>query len=346
MPVGTDSDGYVTNYTNTTGVQVFHNGNKDDDFTINIGTMSRSDGASVTNSNVVVSANNTTKEVTVRITSLSNFASVNLFIPINITLSDGSSRTLTVTCFGIPTGDAGSSIDLKTNVHAIRTNYYKTNVVPNEIEVWAACVSGSNNIEFKKYIPGSSEAAEMGFAFGYQYNTTSSSTTELSLTSSKITNISPDYDSITINLYYKGQMIDSETIPYVRDGAPGIGTDAVNYSINVLSNTYRVSYDNEGDQNFYGGVTFQVIKQEGSKEPVEMKQSPWSASDNEEIEVEVDNSSVVATYNSTEGYWAVGGGGSRYEGTPFTSIILRSVTGTVLASAVVPFIFEGRDGSS
>lgn len=347
MPVGTDSDGYVTNYTNTTGVQVFHNGNKDDDFTINIGTISRSDGASVTNSNVVVSANNTTKEVTVRITSLNNFASVNLFIPINITLSDGSSRTLTVTCFGIPTGDAGSSIDLKTNTHTIRTNYYKTNVVPEEIEVWAACVSGSNDMSFRKYVPGSSEAAEMGFTFGYQYNTTSSSTTELSLTSSKITNISPDYDSITINLYYKGQMIDSETIPYVQDGAPGIGTDAVNYNINVLSSTVRVSYDNEGDRDFFGKVTFTVTKQEGSNEPVEMTVSPWNTSDGETIEVEMDGSSGVATptYNSSDGYWAIAGG-SRYEGTPFTSIIVRSVTGTILASAVVPFIFEGRDGSS
>lgn len=223
MPVGTDSSGNVSNYSNVCGIQVFHNGVEETNFTISTGTITRSDNTSVGNS-ITATPNNTDKTITVAISSVSNFSAVNAYVPVTVTITTQSgtiTRNLTISLFGIATGEAGAAIDLFTSASAIRCDYERTTATPSTLSVGVKVSSPTSGVH--KYNAGSTEATNMGMSFGYFYNgdTTSeqpiqSSTIQLS---SKIggTNIT----DVTVVMRYNNVIVDSETIPFVSDGAPG-----------------------------------------------------------------------------------------------------------------------------
>ena len=251
MPVGTDAQGSVSNYMNTTAVEVFHNGARYTDFTVAVGTITRSDGASVTGMTATVSGST----ITFSITSAANFAAKNAFIPITVTLGNGTTRSLTATAFGIATGEAGSSIDLKTDVSVIRTDYYGTTRVPSTVAPYVSISSGNGTIT--TIYPNQTS----DYTFKYLHHKTSGTyTTETILTTNTISTIA-DADYLEIRLYYGGTKIDTEKIPYVKDGAPGVrGHDATTYNVSILSSTVTVDAPEASPRKVTGTVEFKITK--------------------------------------------------------------------------------------
>ena len=223
MPVGTSSSGSVSNYSNVCGVQVFHNGVEETNFKISTGTITRSDNVDPGNS-ITATPNNTNKTITVAISSASNFSAVNAYVPVTVTITTQSgtiTRNLTISLFGIATGESGAAIDLFTSASAIRCDYERTTATPDKLYVGVKVSSPTNGVH--KYDAGSTEAGNMHMTFGYFYNGNSNSIQAVSSSyislSSKIngTNIT----DITVVMKYNEVIVDSETIPFVSDGAPG-----------------------------------------------------------------------------------------------------------------------------
>lgn len=146
-------------------------------------------------------------------------------------------------------------------------------------------------------------------------------------------------------MLYNGYVIDQETIPFVRDGRPGIsGATPISYQINVQSSGIKTYKSNDVWK--FGGsgqsVVFNITKREGTT-----LTSVTSSTSEESISVEIGGVSVTPTYSN--GAWTATVTETNYvDGTTsaFTQILLKNGSNTVIASAVIPFIVKGETGAS
>ena len=339
LPVGTDEDGYVQSYSGRTSVQVYKNGIKvqPSGFTVTIGNPYRSDGVTVSSSQVTTTVGADSIQVT--LSNISNFSGKNLFIPIQVQISDtdldNPTYNIVLTLYGIAVGQPGASIELKTSASVIKTNYSKTIASPSTITAWCQIVSNNTDgYEAVNYYPAEWQSSK--FWFEYYYNDDTSN--KISLRTNDPITINKNADSLTILMYYNGAqytLIDSETIPIVRDGMPGIaGASAINYQINVLSNTVEFS---EEDNSYSGKVRFTIYKREGNNDPVEI------TNDGEE-------SILISVGGDEEGYdydrdsWSIVTRGSNPQNRYVLIQLMDLYEQYILASAVVPFIMKGEKG--
>lgn len=158
LPVGTDEDGYVQSYSGRTSVQVYKNGTKvqPSGFTITVGNPYRSDGVTVSSSQVTTTVGADSIQVT--LSNISNFSGKNLFIPIQVQISDtdldNPTYNIVLTLYGIAVGQPGASIELKTSASVIKTNYSKTIASPSTITAWCQIVSNNTDgYEAVNYYP-------------------------------------------------------------------------------------------------------------------------------------------------------------------------------------------------
>lgn len=343
MVIVTDKQGNTGNYSNTAQIHVYNNGVEYDDFTVTIGDPTLSDGSAIPAGKVSATYEN--HNVTVTLNNLSGFSAKTLSIPLTVTLGNGSARPLVITCVGVSIGadgEPGSSINLKTSAAAIRTDYYKNNAYPTSIDVWASITSGSSSIQTINIVPGSEDAERIGFSFKYHYN----GGNDVVLTNGTISNIDPSKDGLVVELYYNNIRIDSEEIPYVRDGADGIGVSAINYRINVLSSSVIVS-DGTNGKVVNGDVRFVITRQEGSNAPQEITDDELEEQGFSDgiitLTCLMDTRSKTAVYSN--GAWNISAeSNDAYLGSPYSAIYVRSATNTMLASAIVPFVIKGEKG--
>lgn len=342
MPVATDSDGNVAPkegrtyaYTNSTQVYAYHNGISHEISSITIGTIRMSDGSSLNSSNIVVSVSG--NSVTVNIGTINDLAGKNIFIPIQVNFSGTEIvRDATITVYGVAMGEAGSSIELKTDVSAVHRDYNGTVVAPTAIELWCQEVQGDSGI--KKYYPGE-QAAAKGFAFEYFYDDNSSNVTSVS--DNTIT-LQPSHDSITIRLKFNGNIIDVERIPYVKDGQQGItGASAVNYGISILQSSLVA---NPTTKKVSGTVKFKAFRQIGANNPVFINASPWVGGDNETLELHVASETLTITKDSDAVWTGTATNIGYTDTTQYAYVVIKSSVGTVRASTSIPFSISGAAG--
>lgn len=355
MPVGTNSSGAVASYTNSTDVQIFHNGVREAAKSVTIGTIRRSDneavGSSVTANVTTSSSNSLDKTITININSLTNFSGVNLFIPVQVTLNDEneSVRTVVITCYGTVAGADGQSIELCTNTAAINYNYAGSVVVPENVEVWAAVNGGPSSSPIKYYPADSGSNATSGsyasrFTFEYAFDGSSTFTTLLSNTIG-VSSTSQKHTILTVRLKMDGKIIDVEQIPFVSDGVGIPGASAVNYDIRVVSTSLVVSQN----EKINGSVYFVMSKRVGAEEATLITTSPYTSM--EELTATVNGklansvSGITLSYSNADGAWVLTARNITYSGSDgCAAIYLRTAASTLLASAVVPFIMSGTAG--
>lgn len=183
-------------------------------FTYTIGTITRSDGTASTN--IAATSNGATITVTINSTGITNFDEVNAYVPVTITLPNGTTRDARITLFGVATGEAGQAIDLYTSCSVIRTDSDKTVATPSSISIGVKIGRGNN---VATYLSGN-DAENRGYSFKYAYdNATIDSSTPQHR--GAITIDSANHSSITVEMFKNGVMIDAETIPFVADGSTG-----------------------------------------------------------------------------------------------------------------------------
>lgn len=183
-------------------------------FTYTIGTITRSDGAASTN--IDKTSNGATITVTINSTGITNFDEVNAYVPVTVTLPNGTTRDARITLFGVATGEAGQAIDLYTSCSVIRTDSDKTVATPSSMSIGVKIGRGNN---VATYLSGN-DAENRGYSFKYAYdNATIDSSTPQHR--GAITIDSANHSSITVEMFKNGVMIDAETIPFVADGSTG-----------------------------------------------------------------------------------------------------------------------------
>ena len=353
MLVSVDSNGTASGYSNSTLVQVFNNGaavpvddGSNNGFTVTVGTLTRSDGVAVTSSQASASVAADGKTVNVTITSLANFSGINLFVPLTVNMPDGTSRDITVSAFGVRLGEDGMTVDLSAGAAAIRSDYYGNNVVPNTISVQANIFKGVSLNDVIKPTDGDSR-----FQFKYYWNVNTGSPTVYTLTTADsiaVTTGGGTYTGLTIELYYyynnRYVLIDNETLPFVKDGAPGIGIDAINYWISPVSNSISATkVSTSGVYSYSGSVSFKAYKRSGNSNPVEF--TTLSLSDRETISVNIGSDAVTPTYDAAKGYWVATRSGATTTA-PYTVVKITSASNTTLASTTIPFSIVGETGQS
>lgn len=216
MPVNTDENGNVTEYSNEGWVQVFHNSTPLDyadsvdntHFTYTIGTITRSDGGSVTGFSAF--KNNTDKtQVDVTVSDVEGFKGVNAYIPIVVSLPNGTTRKLRCTLYGVISGEF---VDLYVSAKVIRTNYEKTQVTPTSLDV--GVILGKRT--YLSMSEGGVESAEaLGYTFTYAYDN------RFEIANTGSIPLEANHSSITVTMYRDGEFLDSEYLSYISDGGPG-----------------------------------------------------------------------------------------------------------------------------
>lgn len=356
LPVGTDENGLVNSYTGNTTIQVYKNGIKvpSSGFTVTIGNPYRSDGQSVSSSQVTTTpAKNVpisgagADNISVTLTNITDFSGKNLFIPIEVQISDedlgNPTYNIILTLYGIAVGQPGASIELKTSASVIKTNYNRTTASPSTVDVWCQIVANNTSgYDVTNYLPTAYNTSKFEFRYYYDDNSSNS----VFLYGEDYITVDKTKTSLTVLMYYRYSgtstiLVDQETIPIVSDGAPGIsGASAVNYQINVLSNTVEC-WQNTDAGGYYkqGSVSFSVYKTEGGNAPVEIVDQS-----DEIVYADMDGNTEVYYQNNPD-CWRI------YTTRPqpvnqfkYTLIQVKSQTETVLASAVVPFILRGEKG--
>lgn len=252
MPVGTDFDGHASNYTNRCEVTVRHNdipmnyGTDPGEFSLTIGTITRSDGVAVNGHIQANPALNNPNDIIVSIdsTGIDDFDSKNAFIPITVTIYQAGgnpiTRNLILTMYGVAVGEAGKVIDLFTETAAIHTDASGTVVAPTDLDVGVRIGTGES-YEIKSVTTAISD----GYKFEYFYddddtNPSTLQSNSITLAKSKVS-ISIRLSKLTApNTYTR---IDEERLPYVKDGAKGDNGDS------LLSSVPHYHADTSNDEN-------------------------------------------------------------------------------------------------
>lgn len=326
-----DEDGTSQPATFETAVELFLNGTRVTPTAISIGQI-KLNGTNVTSTQA--SATNNNGNITITIGNIQDATFKTLTIPVTVSFEENGEneeKTVIASVYFFRAAD-GKGISLNTSASVIKFNYYKTVANPAELEVWAL-------IGDTKITPTSSD--KLGYNFYWKYNSTTSTTAPQLLTSNTISNYDTNYTGITVMLYKGNEVYLTQAIPYVFDGAPGIGVKQ--YSIQVLSSTLAVFDDTDGSKKANGTVTFKAFRHFGGEDDIEI--TPSSRPNNESVVVYANNRELHPTYNN--GVWTAGITNEGFsDGYGYANIRVVSDTSSVLASVVVPFAIQGPQGSS
>ena len=256
MPVATSAIGDVPSYTNSGTIQVYYNGiplSYDTNagsghFSYSIGTITRSDGNTVnsavgaTSEKIIATPNGAS--ISVSMTNVSSFDTKNAYVPVTVTLPNGSTNSFNITLFGVPAGQAGEpgdAIDLFLDSGAVKTDYALTTATPSTLNVG---VKIGKTIYYSHAVNDSAES--LGYSFKYYYDNLSSNPSNVpntgSITLAANGGTNTPLQSITVIMYYTPSggstiLVDQETIPYIRDGKKGDDGD----SIVSITKTYQIS---------------------------------------------------------------------------------------------------------
>lgn len=323
-----DEDGTSQTATFETAVELFLNGTRVTPTAISIGQINLN-GNAVTSTQA--SATNNNGNITINVGNIQNATFRTLFIPVTVSFGENEEKTVVASVYFFRAAD-GKGISLNTSASVIKFNYYKTVANPAELEVWAL-------IGDTKITPTSSD--KLGYNFYWKYNSTTSTTAPQLLTSDTISNYDTNYTGITVMLYKGNDLYLMQTIPYVFDGAPGIGVKQ--YSIQVLSSTLAVLDDTDNSKKANGTITFKALRHFGGEGDIEL--TPSNRPDNESIVVYANNRELHPTYNN--GVWTAGITNEGFnDGYGYANLRIVSDTSSVLASVVVPFAIQGPQGST
>jgi len=287
LPIGT-SGGNVTHYEGHSLIQVYHNNVPVTEFTASIGTITRSDNTIGGTINATV--NNNTKMITVTLENVTNFDGKSFEVPVTVNVG-GADHVVTLTGYGVNSGVDGQSIELCTNVAAIRCDYTGTTCVPNSITPTVKITSGtSQQVEY-------GYSNNLGYSFEYSYVDGATISSRAAVNGPVL--IAGYHDAIIFYLKYTDANnitteIDSELVPFVKDGAPGIkGADFINYAIDVQQSTMVVE-----DGNVSGTITYKVFKDDE-----QFGANGFEHTDGETVVVKVNDAVRTATYGNN--VWTV-----------------------------------------
>ena len=326
-----DEEGTSQPATFETAVELFLNGTRVTPTAISIGQI-KLNGQAVTSDKARATNNN--GDITITVGNIQDATFKTLTVPVTVSFEENGEseeKTVIASVYFFRAAD-GKGISLNTSASVIKFNYYKTVVNPAELEVWAL-------IGDTKITPTSSD--KLGYNFYWKYNSTTSTTAPQLLTSNTIGNYDTNYTGITVMLYKGNEVYLMQTIPYVFDGAPGIGVKQ--YSIQVLSSTLAVLDDTDNSKKANGTVTFKALRHFGGEGDTEL--TPSNRPNNESIVVYANGHTVNATYG--DDVWTATINNERYsDGYGYASLRIVSDTSSVLASVVVPFAIQGPQGSS
>ena len=326
-----DEEGTSQPATFETAVELFYNGTRITPTAISIGQI-KLNGTNVTSTQA--SATNNNGNITITVGNIQDATFKTLTVPVTVSFGENGEseeKTVIASVYFFRAAD-GKGISLNTSASVIKFNYYKTVANPAELEVWAL-------IGDTKITPTSSD--KLGYNFYWKYNSTTSTTVPQLLTSNTISNYDTNYTGITVMLYKGNEVYLIQAIPYVFDGAPGIGVKQ--YSIQVLSSTLAVLDDTDGSKKANGTVTFKAFRHFGGEGDTEL--TPSNRPNNESIVVYANGHTVNATYG--DDVWTATINYERYsDGYGYASLRIVSDTSSVLASVVVPFAIQGPQGSS
>ena len=343
MLVTTDPEGTVDSFTDSTTYEVFHNGVRVDytsdpseastHFMLSVGTISRSDGGATTGISAAPASGG---KIVVTLTNVANLDGVNISIAVVVALPNGDTRNSKITVTGLAASEGGYAISLYTGASNIRTDYYEQNVVPTSLAIGVRVGKGSNPVVYYSGASGGNAAEDKGYHFKYYYDNSGTHIAQLGPIS-----VATGHSSLTVELYKDNgaTFLESLTLPYVKDGAPGIGIAAVNYSIAVLSTSVALQ---SSANTVSGSLTFKVLKTTGGSTQ-EITTSPFNGTggDGETIHVTINGSTRTASYSS--GKWTASYSGTYNSSYPFSQIYVQSATNTIVASTTIPII---RDGST
>lgn len=358
MPISTDDNGSISTYTNKCTVSVQHNStpvsadpsDSPDNFLVTIGDISRSDGGATTGisaTHAINSSNSYEEIVTVTLSNVANLTGVNIFIPVTVTLPDSSTVTNTITCSCVSIGQPGYAFDLKTNVAAIRRDYYGNNVYPESLEVHVV-KSGSDNVQVADY---DATTAGSKFSFDYAYDD-SISYTQLNTRSISLT---ANHDKITVRAWYNesgvhgsGFVFDAQEIPYVRDGRQGDVIYSTSYIITPVSSSLLLNSDTN---KMSGSISFRVYKKSGNDDPILIETANYTADSKKVVLVingnEISTSSI--TFDRANDYftYTIPNNTSFNPSKPACAqIMVKTTTNTLVTTQVIPFIIKGVTGNT
>jgi hypothetical protein len=274
----------------------------------------------------------------------------NVYIPITVRrVGDNTwKRELLITVYGIAVGEPGSSIDLYTSASVIHTDYNGGNASPSFLNVGLK-VGGKDP---HTYIVGSGASQLTDFTFHYAYNDGSNFQP---ITSSNFAISGGQNYNIIIKMKYQGRDIDQETIPFVKDGAPGIGIDADTY---VISPKSTITIDSN---NKYNGSTKFIISH-NNEQVTELPNTQVLIARIGDTTVDCSYANgvfeaklpeTITVYTGTDQY-----GNKTFTTVPadfnfvpgetpaFTYVELKTQSNTVLASSVIPFVITGQKGDT
>ena len=330
-----DGDGTSQTAIFETAVELFHNGTRTTPTAISIGQIKLNSQAVTSDK---ASATNNNGNITITVGNIQNAAFNTLLIPITVSFGENQNKTVIASVYFFRAAD-GKGLSLNTSASVIKFNYQKTVANPTELKVWA--LIGDTKIVPTPTTTPNSNSGEPNYKFYWQYNSTTSTTIPELLTSDTISNYDTNYTGITVMLYKGNDLYLMQTIPYVFDGAPGIGVKQ--YSIQVLSSTLAVLDDTDNSKKANGTVTFKALRHFGGEGDIEL--TPSNRPNNESIVVYANGHTVNATYG--DDVWTATINNEGYsDGYGYASLRILSDTSSVLASVVVPFAIQGPQGSS
>lgn len=381
LPVGTDETGAIASWSNWSRVQVYHNGLKmtytsgtptvgSNNFTYEVDEQNI-EWATGAAGNINITTNDA--DITVGLSNVTGLNEKSIMIPIIVTVPGIEANTTTtinknLIIQGIATGEAGQTVDMYVDADSIIASYDGGNVVPNKVNFGVRIGRGD---DIATYPAEGGSAWNMGYYFKYTYFVNNSGTPS---TGDHVTSISPvarpGTDKNTL-YYYKVDMykrfgngvdsnndklVDTETIPIIREAAPGIGIDAINYNINAIGTTLTVD---PTTGNVTGKLNFKLTKTEGANttklesliyHDETLKQYEWGNNAYFTVKVGGANAGVSIIENSDifeakPVAWHNSGDGWDPANNPYTQIIVYTAGGTPVASLVVPFIKQGEKGS-
>lgn len=377
MLVTTDSNGAIDRFDDVCGYEIFHNSTRiyftsasssDTEYTLTVqlNDIRRSDNG-IVNTSDSSDANYIYAEasqdsggngiVTVSLRNVTNMDGTNISIPVTIGLPDGTTRNSIIVVTGIASSEGGYAIDLYTSAHVIKTDYYRQNAVPANLNIGVRIGKGETpNVYLSSATPGDPNSAESkGYTFKYYYDEIQDPSYATSIAGSiqvATKRGNTDISSITVMMYKDGVYLESVTLPYVEDGAPAIGISPIKYEIVGISSS--VTKYNTGKVS--GSIVFTVTKTYQSEVKYLFPSNStyyWESDPSnptisepatEILEVMMNGAANTVSYNIQNRYWTSSLNNVNYNNVPCSQIILYSDTHMPQTSLVIPFIIEGQNG--
>lgn len=349
MAINKKSNGYNLAYKGTAGVHFFNGVSEvKDSLVTEIESVVDSKGKAITYANwcTVTDANTITIDIKEDQLYLEDTSYI---ITLKGTATTGGTagveRKAQLQLVGVRIGEDGSSYSLQLSSTTVKHSdgaWY-----PNTVSVSCIKVKGDTATEIKPSTAGS------GFTFKYQlWDNTSEwvTLTTDTFASSLINDMTTEANKMKVGgyavfrLYYGETLVDQETLNVVVDGIPG--TTGISYSVDVLDSSLTKSTVENADV-VNGTLEFQT----------NMRQDNITHFTSAQVNCEClisgnANKTVTAEYNGSSESWKITL--TNYDLTDLNPYILIKVyerdslgaNGMFLASAVVPFIVPGKDGSS